>query len=41
MDYQPRCCYALYSSLVAFKDDISLKQTKIVMMKRFTRKMFQ
>ena len=36
-EYKPRISYALYSNLVAHAADINFKQTKIVMMKRFTR----
>ena len=37
----PKVSYALYSSLVAHAQDLNLNQTKIVMMKRFTRTLFQ
>lgn len=39
--YSPKVSYALYSSLVAHTNDLNLNQTKMVMMKRFTRTLFQ
>ena len=39
-EYKPRVSYALLSNLAAHAAAINLQQTKIVMMKRFTRTLF-